>query len=271
MVKRIVGMRYMCWLYQHIKRPFVNLTIVIRKKMNLGKYQYLKLYKDKHKGKRCFILCTGPSLNYEDIHMLNNEITFGMNSLCLGFNNDSWRPTYFGIQDSKVFESVKKALFAEKDLPIFCSSQLKKMCKDVPDSWNIFPYNGIYNSYELKFKKEMKVKFSDDISSVVYDGYSITYSLIQIAAYMGFSEIYLLGADCNYIPGRKNHFIEHGIEDSAERQLLARDLLQFSYKQAGEELERKNIKIFNATRGGCLEVFKRINLEEISGLNLNKS
>lgn len=40
--------------------------------------------------------------------------------------------------------------------------------------------------------------FSDDIVRGVYSGYTVAYDMIQIAVYMGFSEIYLIGADFNY-------------------------------------------------------------------------
>ena len=252
-------------IYQLLIRMYFSICIFIRSFLHVGKYSYLRKYKDIHRGKRCFIICTGPSLTYDDINLLKSEITFSMNSVSLLFDKGSWRPTYYGIQDIKVYEKIKASLFEEKELCVFCSSHLKRKCKDTPDNWNFFPYNGIYNSFELKYYGKKKVKFSDDICSTVYDGYTITYSLIQIAAYMGFSEIYLLGADCNYVPGKVNHFIDYGNNDPEERQRIAGELMRFSYKYAKRHLERKGVKIYNATRGGMLEVFPRVSLDEVLG------
>ena len=51
--------------------------------------------------------------------------------------------------------------------------------------------------YKMLFPKN-PIGFSRDIASVVYSGQTVTYSMIQFAAYMGFKEIYLIGVDCNY-------------------------------------------------------------------------
>ena len=50
------------------------------------KYNSLKMYKDIHKGERCFIIATGPSLTMEDLEALKSEYTFGMNSICIFVN-----------------------------------------------------------------------------------------------------------------------------------------------------------------------------------------
>ena len=83
---------------------------------------------------------------------------------------------------------------------------------------------------------------------------------------MGCKEIYLLGVDCNFT-GTNDHafnykmsnegqnmFLEHG-DEIALRQ-------QKAYKAAKDYADSHGIKIYNATRGGKLEVFERISLEE---------
>lgn len=259
----IINSKFIIIIYQILMRGYFGGCSFFRKIFPFGKYKYLKKYKNIHDGERCFIICTGPSLKYEDVQLIKNEKTFSMNSISLWFNKGVWRPTYYGIQDINVYEKIKNSIINEKDIPIFCSSYLKKKCKDTPQWWHYFPYNGIYNSFELKFFNKMKVKFSDDISRMVYDGYTITYSIIQIAAYMGFKEMYLLGADCNYIPGKANHFIDYGHHDSDERQMLVGNLMQYSYLYAKKYLEKRGVKIYNATRGGMLEVFPRVSLEDV--------
>ena len=54
----------------------------------------LKKYKDIHKGKRCFIIGNGPSLQMSDLEILykNKEICFGVNRIFLGFKDTEWRP-----------------------------------------------------------------------------------------------------------------------------------------------------------------------------------
>ncbi|WP_222862399.1 hypothetical protein, partial [Campylobacter concisus] len=50
---------------------FLKYKEVILKNINL---------KDKHKGKRCFILGSGPSIKSEDLKPLKNEIVFALNN-----------------------------------------------------------------------------------------------------------------------------------------------------------------------------------------------
>ncbi|MEH7386550.1 hypothetical protein V7147_14245, partial [Bacillus sp. JJ1521] len=122
----------------------------------------------------------------------------------------------------------------------------------------IFPLNLLNHSMS---HKRYKTKFSGDAFAGVYDGYSITYSLIQIAVYMGFKEIYLLGVDCNYPKNMNHHFKEYGHVDPTF--LSARDKMISAFNEARKYANRNNIKIYNATRGGMLEVFERVDLDEV--------
>ena len=161
----------------------------------------LKQFENLHAGKRCFIIATGPSLTIGDIELLQDEITFGMNSITKIYDQTAWRPTYYGIQDRQVYEKMEPSILEHYRgcENVFVSDELGRLFA-LPESFVRFPYNGNYHLYSGKYE-EYSAKFSDNAYQVVYDGYSITYSLIQIAVYMGFKEIYLLGCDCNYPVG----------------------------------------------------------------------
>lgn len=104
--------------------------------------------------------------------------------------------------------------------------------------------------------------FSDNVAERVFNGYSVTYSMLQIAVYMGFKEIYLLGCDCSYSQDKtKQHFIESGHHDNYAS--IAGKRMICAYKYAKEFADKHDIKIYNATRGGMLEVFERVNLEDL--------
>ncbi|WP_233713702.1 6-hydroxymethylpterin diphosphokinase MptE-like protein [Lederbergia citri] len=219
-------------------------------------YEKLRSIKGKHKGERCFIVATGPSLTIQDLEKLKGEITFSMNSICLAFDETEWRPTYYGIQGIHVFNQLKDHV-----------TKLDVQGKFIGDtiSWPkinqndyIYPLNLLNHS---QTHKKYKTQFSDNAFSVVYDGYSITYSLIQIAVYMGFKEIYLLGVDCKYPKDMNHHFKEYGHVDPTF--LSAVEKMINAYKVAKKFADSHNIKIYNATRGGMLEVFERVNLETV--------
>lgn len=225
--------------------------------------RYLKLrdLKGKYVGKRCFITCTGPSLTIEDLEKLENEYVFGMNSICLIHDKTDWKPDFFGIQDIKVYDKVKDALLSTDNGLVFAPYEYKEL-RNTPDEWVYFHISGSYHLYDRKYNDKFWTKFSDDCYVTVYDGFSITYSLIQIAIYMGFDEIYLIGADCNYL-GKTQHFIEHGNLATAKDAVTQGDRNIVSYIKAKEYANSHNIKIINTTRGGSLEVFPRKTLEEV--------
>ena len=180
-----------------------------------------------------------------------------MNSICLAFDETDWRPTYYGIQDIHVFNSLKEQIETVSVECKFIGDNISKEIKKA-DNQYVFPLNLLNHRVS---HRNYHTKFSDDAFAVVYSGYSITYSLIQIAVYMGFEEIYLLGADCNYSSNMKHHFKEYGHIDSSFSE--ARDQMITGYKVAKKYTERNKVKIYNATRGGMLELFERVDLDEV--------
>ena len=93
---------------------------------------------------------------------------------------------------------------------------------------------------------------------------TITYICMQLAIYMGFKNIYLIGVDFNYKPTGGNYVT------SKDEVILNGDFIQTSnyyvkraYEKALLVAQNKGVQIMNATRGGNLEVFKRVNLDEL--------
>ena len=88
--------------------------------------------------------------------------------------------------------------------------------------------------------------------------------MIQIAIYMGFKEIYLMGVDCNYTVGTSNHFVEAGNTIPDEDIRTAYKRLLCGYKEVKKYLKKhRDIKVYNATRGGMLEIFPRVDIDKI--------
>ncbi|PEL07021.1 6-hydroxymethylpterin diphosphokinase MptE-like protein [Bacillus sp. AFS017336] len=236
---------------------FLRVTRVNRK----SHFEKLKKIKNKHLGERCFIVATGPSLKIEDLEKLRGEITFSMNSICLAFEETDWRPTYYGIQCMGNYLRFEKDI---KDLNSECKFIGEPILKqtEIPEEYYVYPMNMLNHYWQ---HTNYNTKFSDDAFTVVYDGYSIAYSLLQIAVYMGFKEIYLLGADCNYSSDLNHHFKNYDCFDPSYS--VAGIKMIHAYKVAKNYADLHNIKIFNATRGGMLEVFERVNLDEVLAKN----
>ena len=88
-----------------------------------------------------------------------------------------------------------------------------------------------------------------------------TYAAIQMAVYMGFSTIYLLGVDCSYNKNNKeNYFFQEQKKDVHNHY---EDRMLVAYRTAKEYADTHDIRILNASRGGSLEVFDRIDFDKI--------
>ena len=223
-------------------------------------------FRNIHLGERCFIIGNGPSLKAEDLDHLKNEFTFGVNRIYLIFDQTNWRPTYYAIQDQKLMERYGDDV-AQLDLPVkFVSNKAKDIIKG--GKGHYYYYNYVRRLYDGS-----EPEFSDDISKQTYEGGTVTYLCMQIAAYMGFKEIYLIGNDFNYsVSKTENNIVVNNVKDyftdkyisSDENRFFPRlDLCEVGFKYAKKVLSAKNIEVFNATRGGKLEVFPRIKFDDI--------
>lgn len=232
----------------------------------------------KHQGARCFILGNGPSLNKIDIKKLDNEITFGVNSIYLMTRNNGFLPTYFVVEDNLVFEENKKEIDAYqgpiKLLPERYLSQLENkagcMQFDMDTSFYNRSKRDLYAVPHFNLGSEPKF----------YCGQSVTYINMQLAFYMGFSEVYLLGMDFSYSKPssheqKGNHISSHGEDPNHFHKdyfgkgktwkdpKLGRVLR--SYVRAKHEFETAGRTIANATPGGELELFSRVSFESLFG------
>ena len=62
-----------------------------------------------YQGKRCFILGTGPSLQYEDLDRLkeNEELCISVNEIVHAYAFTAWRPDYYVVTDKMILELYK--------------------------------------------------------------------------------------------------------------------------------------------------------------------
>ena len=236
----------------------------------LMRYEYERLgqFKQKHKNERCFIIANGASLTANDLDMLKNEVTFAVNKIFLIFDKTNWRPTYYICQEDRLFESIQDKL----NNMIHCD---KFYSLDTVLGLDDFSGKDFYY-YKLdathRWRPNQKPEFSEEIALIKL-GESVTYTCIQFAAYMGFSEIYLLGADNTMTPAVKingeivhneyewKHFVPN--YEPTDVYMPQIDVINAAYETAREYADAHGIKIYNATRGGKLEAFERVNFDEL--------
>lgn len=234
--------------------------------------QRLLSFKDIHKGKRCFIIGNGPSLTAEDLALLKDEYSFAANRIFYMFDKTDWRPTYYCAQDDVVVRDIADkfdTILPNCNYAFIAAYCYRALNEDTLSDKKVLLY---FDKFQQSHKGRL---FSERIEDFVFDGGTITYAAIQIAAYMGFSEIYLIGVDHNYstLSFKGNSINDKDVKSSYFEGMPIdikmtkpnTDGSTLSFMKAKEYADSHNLLIANATRGGKLEVFPRVKLEEILG------
>ncbi|KPJ55852.1 hypothetical protein AMJ49_06215, partial [Parcubacteria bacterium DG_74_2] len=158
----------------------------------------LRAFKDIHKGERCFIIGTGPSLNKTDLSLIKDEIIFGVNTLYKGLDKFNIGCNYYALSDPVVWKNYAENILNLNSV-VFLSSGAaqrylfkKKFLRKFRDKKPILIKT-------LSFEMWSSGSFSKDLSLGVYGGDTIIIDIcLQAAYYMGFKKVYLLGCDCDY-------------------------------------------------------------------------
>ena len=101
------------------------------------------------------------------------------------------------------------------------------------------------------------------------------YTAAQIAAYMGIKEIFLIGVDHHFHISQNNagqivvdnsvkdYFTDKYNEDKDQLYIPNTEKSTLTYVAMKEQCEKRGIKVINATRGGKLEVFSRVDFDSL--------
>ena len=239
--------------YSTISRKYIDLT--------LQRWRHrpeLEIYRNIHKGKRCFIIGNGPSLRIEDLDLLRqyNDICFGSNMIYQAYKRTVWRPDYYVLADYIGWKKVN-----EYDTAVFLQSKKTFIAEFYFNEYSL-PQNVVqFNLFPFKDNRG----FSGDIADYVYSGGTVTYAAMQIAVYMGFEKIYLLGCDCgndHFYGKRENSYVSTS-DRSWDATTFNVSYWLAAYRIAKDYADSHGIKIYNATRGGALEIFERVDFDSL--------
>lgn len=227
----------------------------------------LRKYKNIHKGLRCFIIGTGPSLTTDDLELLKDEITFGSNRIFEIYPRTSWRPTYYMNQDHQLIEKYVDEIGKLDAEGIFLPIEyLHQFAGKDKISYFVLRHRDFYPK---------DADFSKSIHHYLGQGFTVTYGAIQMAYYMGFSEVYLLGIDHNYsisLNEKGIPIMNDGVQDYFKGSTASNKGLNLprvvestvAYMTARKFADKqRDFTVYNATRGGKLEAFERVELEKI--------
>ena len=247
------------------------------------------ILKNKHKGERCFILGSGPSIKDEDLKPLKNEIVFALNNF---YVHDDFYEIMSGEVEKYYMtapihppqtETEWKDWFSdmEQHMPknvnlIFGISNQNNNIKSILSHHNLFVNFKKYWYYAgININDYYNYKPRDiDITRMTWIADTISIYSIIVAIYMGFSEIYLLGMDHNYICNNKSNyrFYKDGIHQNDEDERMLKDTsltkhLSFSIYKIFHQYEllsnNSDTEIYNTSRNSLLDIFEYVTFKDI--------
>lgn len=236
----------------------------------------LRKFKNKYKGKRCFIVGNGPSLNKLDLRKLDGEYSFAVNGIFYKTEETGYAPTFYVVEDHHVMlDNLDKINAYDKAKYKFFPINYKSFIKKSPNISFFRMNTGFYEEQSPNFSIP---RFSTDVPDRVFCGQSVTMINLQLAYFFGFTEVYLIGMDFSYdIPKSAivngndiesteddpNHFHPDYFGKGKKWHNPHLDRVLNSYKLNKLIYEANGRKIFNATAGGKLELFQRVDFESI--------
>jgi uncharacterized Rossmann fold enzyme len=217
--------------------------------------------KDSRRGERCFIIGNGPSLRQTDLTRLRSEYTFGMNRIYMLFSELGFTTSYYVSINDLVVEQCAADVQKLK-LPIFVSWRARRWLQPAEN------IHFLYTSYTGP-------KFSRQVTGRVWEGATVTNVALQLAYYFGFEKVILIGVDHNFTTQGKpnttvvsqgddpNHFSPGYFGKGFRWQLPDLETSEMGYRMARHAFEQDGRQVVDATIGGKLRVFPRVEYDSL--------
>lgn len=230
----------------------------------------LESLRNKHKGERCFVVGNGPSLNKCDLSLLQNEYSFAVNGIFYKTEEMGYKPNFYMVEDNHVVADNLAAINKYQcDYKFFPANYRNLIRAD--DSTIFIPADlGFYREHHPSY---CIPRFTKNLPMEIFAGQSVTIMQLQLAYHLGFSQVYLIGMDFSYdlpkstvVDGVNytsqeddvNHFHPDYFGKGKKWHDPKLDRVMMCYEKCKTEFEADGRKIYNATVGGKLELFDRV-------------
>lgn len=241
----------------------------VREAITPDEKERLRGLRNKFAGERCFIVGNGPSLNKHDLGKLKNEYVFAVNAIFYKTDEMGFMPYFYMVEDSHVIDdNLARIIAYPAPIKFFLSLYKSK----IPAADNVFFVEGDLGFYRGIHPFHDTPRFSRDASDCVFAGQSVTHINLQLAYFLGFTEVYLIGMDFQYVKPETvivtgntwqsteddpNHFHPDYFGKGKKWHDPKVEKVALNYGLARRVYERNGRIIRNATIGGYLEVFER--------------
>jgi hypothetical protein len=234
---------------------------------------------NRHKGERCFVLATGPSIKDENLTFLQNEYCFSVSEFYKHKHYQIINPSYYCSAPLHPPFTEQDFLRRLQELSQYSKNQIHFY--SLSDKNTLIKsklINIVNNIYYLRFTNIEPLPSVIDLTSFLPRPQSVTIMAIYIAIYMGFKNIYLLGCDHNTLwtwNGQSNHHSDHfyngtptlGYEEKSgydvDLALKAHCNLRKQYRWIKEVALSQKINIINLSSRTYIDIFYKSSLNKV--------
>lgn len=220
----------------------------------------LSRFHNVHVGERAVLVCNGPSLNRMNLDFLRREIVIGLNKIHLGLDRFGFYPRYVVAVNPRVVEQARIELAAMTALKFIGARAAIHLPEDA-------------FTHHIQVL-DPPVLFSRDITQGFREGGTVTHAALQLAFWMGFSEVVIIGMDHRFTYEGKphesrflagpdtNHFSPEYFSGQVwDNPDLVRS--EVSYAEARRIYESTGRRIVDATVDGACTVFEKADYRRI--------
>jgi len=217
--------------------------------------------KNTHVGERCFIIGNGPSLKNTDLSKLKDEFTIGMNRFYMAFNDLGFTSSVLLTVNDLVIEQCAEDL-RNLTIPTFVAWRGRKWIQPAEN------LSYLYTSYDLP-------RFNGNAAGRLWEGATVTFVAMQLAYFMGFKTVYLIGVDHSFATQGKpnttitsegddpNHFNPGYFGKGFRWQLPDLETSEMAYTMARSAYQKADREVIDATVGGKLTIFPKVDYESL--------
>lgn len=245
----------------------------------------------------CFILATGPSIKEQNLELLRGRKVIGVNGAISKMQELQIVPTHYVITDDDFavhrFEMLRQAVDSGAKC-FFAPSVLAVMCEQEPQMLqrkNIFliePINQLFGIPRLAGESFLewvrshpdvvlptppheqvdRIGFSLNVEDGIFTACTVVYGALQIAYYLGFRRICILGMDLDY-SGPNPRFYESSAQMRPSQVAHQYEpVIKPSFELVRELCDREKLQVYNLSPKSRLpaEIIPRLTLEDaVSG------
>jgi hypothetical protein len=230
---------------------------------------------NRHWGQRAWIIGNGPSLRGMDLSPLANEYTFGSNRVYLGFDEFGFHTTYLSASARWIIRQFGEEMSQTKS-QVFMSHLYARQHPELPHTVTTFlsRRRACFGTHPLLWG--------------FHDGGTVTYTSMQLAFYLGFTEVILIGVDHSFVEtgtaaaevmpqadddprpatvvsggDDPNHFLPNYFGKGVKWTLPAWQQMESSYAMARDQYAAAGRIIVDATVGGKLTIFPKVDYMDV--------